>query len=100
MKSKEALKEYKKIYVDKTLKFEFQPTQEWYLNIIEKDLDRLEKVEKALEILKSMGIKLEHYPKSENHPYVLRIKAFGEDLFFDLTNELRYNLLKEVLGNE
>ena len=69
-------------------------------SIIEKDLDRLEKLEKVVEILKSMGIRLEHYPKSKNHPYVLKIQAFGDDLFFDLVNELRYNLLKEVLGNE
>lgn len=46
MNSKEALKQYKEIYVDKTLKFEFQPPQECYLDIIEQDLDRLEKLEK------------------------------------------------------
>ena len=67
--------------------------------ILKKDLDRLEKLENVIEIFNDMGIKLEHYPKSKNHPYVLKIKAFGDDLFFDLVNEIRYNLLKEVLGN-
>ena len=66
---------------------------------IKKDLERLEKLENVIEILKGMGIKLEHYQKSKNHPYVLKIKAFGDDLFFDLVNEIRYNLLKEVLEN-
>lgn len=46
MNSKEALKQYKEIYVDKTSNFEFQPTQEWYLDIIKQDLDRLEELEK------------------------------------------------------
>lgn len=67
---------------------------------IKKDLDRLEKLENVIEIFNGMGIKLEHYPKSKNHPYVLKIKAFGDDLFFDLVNEIRYNLLKEVLEND
>ena len=47
MTSKEALKQYKEIYVDKTLKFEFQPAQEWYLDIIKQDLDRLYELEQA-----------------------------------------------------
>ena len=50
MNSKEALEEYKKIYVDKTLKFKEQPTQEWYLNIIKQDLEVLEIIKKHLTI--------------------------------------------------
>lgn len=77
------------------------------IQTIKKDLDRLKELEKendklkeVIKNLKSMDIKLEYHPKNIKHQYILRIKAFGKDLFFDLVNEIRYNLLKEVLGNE
>lgn len=49
MNSKEALEQYKKIYIDKTFTGDCVPTKEWFLSIIKKDLDRLEKLEKALD---------------------------------------------------
>ena len=74
---------------------------------IKQDLDRLKELEKendklkeVIKNLKSMDIKLEYHPKNIKHQYILRIKAFGKDLFFDLVNEMRYNLLKEVLRND
>lgn len=42
MTGKEALKEYREIYVDKTFKGECCPTQDWFLEIIEKDLEVFE----------------------------------------------------------
>ena len=44
MTSKEALKEYKEIYIDKTFKGNECPSQEWYFKIVEQDLERLEQI--------------------------------------------------------
>ena len=53
MEGKKALKEYRQIYIDKTLKYIVQPSEDYYLKIIEKDLDRLEELEgKSKEIYK------------------------------------------------
>ena len=56
MTSKEALKEYKEIYIDKTFKGNECPSQEWYFKIIKQDLERLEKLEKVIEILKRRNV--------------------------------------------
>ena len=77
MNSKEALEEYKKIYVDKTLKFEFQPTQEWYLDIIKQDLDRLEKLEK---IENELGCHLD-----------VAFKATQNGIYFKENNEIHFS---------
>lgn len=61
------------------------------LHDIKQDLDRLKKLEKAIEILEDkMGLILFDYP-----PYEIWLEGKSEEL----TQE-QYELLKEVLGNE
>lgn len=42
MTSKEVLKQYREIYIDKNYNGDIAPSQEWFLDIIEKDLEILE----------------------------------------------------------
>ena len=66
-----------------------------YCNIIKRDLDRLEKLEKAIEILKARVKMFEIYHKEKNRYYYLYI---GGRIVF-LSRE-EYELLKEVLEND
>lgn len=86
MTSKEALKELKACAISK-----------WGLdrvNIIEKDLDRLEKLEKAIELLKARVKMFEIHHGAKSRYYYLYI---GGRIVF-LSRE-EYELLKEVLDN-
>ena len=86
MTSKEALKELKACTISK-----------WGLdrvNIINKDLDRLEKFEKTIEILKARVKMFEIYHGPKSRYYYLYI---GGRIVF-LSRE-EYELLKEVLEN-
>lgn len=86
MTSKEALKELRAAAVSK-----------WGLdrvNIINKDLDRLEKLEKTIELLKGRVKMFEIYHKPKSPCYYLYI---GGRVVF-LSRE-EFDLLKEVLEN-
>lgn len=98
MIGKEALKEYKEIYIDKTFKGDSCPSQEWYLEIIEQDLDKLEELEKVIEIIKNKDV--------DNITYLLNtdLEDYNQTIsFFGGTNILtqeEYELLKDVFENE
>ena len=81
MTIKEALKEYKEIYIDKTFKGNECPSQEWYFKIIKQDLERLEKLEDNIKIHKET-IKMQHSQieslQSENEKMNKQL-----DVFFD-----------------
>jgi hypothetical protein len=68
-------------------------------NIVEKDLDRLEKLDKAIEIIKEKLIDIELLIKSKT---IDEYNEFGEyNEFIDYWNKLEkeeYELLKEVFG--
>ena len=86
MTSKEALKELRAAAISK-----------WGLdrvNIIKQDLDRLEKLEKVIEILKARVKMFEIYHEPKNRYYYLYI---GGRIVF-LSRE-EYEILKEVLEN-
>lgn len=74
MTSKEALKQYKKIYNDKTFTGDCVPTKEWFLSIIEKDLDRLEELRDLYKIATKGNWKLkEENTKLKNKNTALEI---------------------------
>lgn len=66
--------------------------------VIEQDLDRLEKLKKALDILKDkVYLKVKKYCKEDyENPYKLEVEM---DYSYDLIQE-DYELLKDVLGVE
>ena len=68
--------------------------KEWRLAIekIEKDLDRLEKLEKTIELLKDRVKMLETYHEPKTHYYYLYISGR-----IVLLSSEEYELLKEVL---
>lgn len=83
MTSKEALKQYREIYIDKNYNGDIAPSQEWFLDIIEKDLE-------VLEILKN---------ESDNKRIIIKdgIASFHLDMILTTDN---YNKIKEWLENE
>ena len=102
MTSKEALKEFYKIVADNVIDkieglYESTKAIQFWIEryyTIEKDLDRLEKLEKTIELLKTRVkmFEIHHEPKSRY--YYLYI---GGRIVF-LSRE-EYELLKEVLEN-
>ena len=95
MTSKEALKEYKEIYIDKTFKGNECPSQEWYFKIIKKDLDRLEKLEKAIEILKTKKVNIFHLYVFDTYEQYKEHYPFAEyNNKKDMLNKKEYKLLK------
>lgn len=84
MTSKEAFKEYKEIYVDKKFKGECHPSESWYLEIIEKDLETFEIIDNKevdIGLVKYLINKyadnlyiLEEYNKNFSMPYRLEME--------------------------
>lgn len=70
MTSKEALKQYREIYIDKNYNGDIAPSQEWFLDIIEKDLEVLNQ----LEILKN------YYPPFKEFLEEMFKNGYNEDL--------------------
>lgn len=89
MTSKEALKEYYYCDTDNVME-----KSKILYEAIEKDLDRLEKLEKAIELLKTRVKMFEIHHGAKSRYYYLYIG--GRILF--LSRE-EYELLKEVLEN-
>ena len=102
MTSKEALKEFYKIVADNVidkitnLYESIEAIQSWIKKYytIEKDLDRLEKLEKTIELLKARVKMLETYHEPKSRYYYLYI---GGRIV--LLSREEYELLKEVLEN-
>lgn len=67
-----------------------------YYGIVRKDLDRLEKLEKAIEILKD-SLELTLYHNKTLKIYSVELMCFEEHLGMEVTQE-EYELLQEVLG--
>lgn len=89
MTSKEALKEYYYCDTDNVME-----KSKILYEAIEKDLDRLEKLEKTIELLKTKVKMFEIYHGPKSRCYYLYI---GDRIVF-LSRE-EYELLKEVLEN-
>ena len=82
MTSREALKQYREIYIDKNYNGDIAPSQEWFLDIIEKDLDRLE-------ILKK------HYDRNS-----LSVSLDNFILFYIYKDDNDFKKIKEWLEND
>ena len=89
MKSKEALQEFYYCDTDNVVE-----KSKILYELLEKDLDRLEKLEKAIKLLKARVKMLETHHKPKSRCYYLYI---GGRIVF-LSRE-EYDLLKEVLEN-
>lgn len=70
------------------------------INIIEQDLDKLEKLEKAIEIMKNTNVNIFEFLESKNVVDYNNLTWSRYDFDSDELTEEQYNLLKEVLGNE
>ena len=99
MNSKEALKQYREIYIDKNYNVDSVPSQEWFLDIIKQDLNRLEKLEKVVDFLKlnfdiSLDSKLRISDDSEC------VQTFITYLPENTTIDEMFKVLKEVIEND
>ena len=78
---------------------------QWYETIYE-DLDRLEKLKEAIEILKKHFNYNELYGNEIDEEYLIAVYEYSEDINQIVSGVTRhiteeeYNLLKEVMGNE
>ena len=66
-----------------------------FLGVVKQDLDRLEKLEKAIELLKTRVNMFEIHHEPKSHYYYLYIG--GRIVFLSRED---YNLLKEAIENE